>query len=158
MRCFLIFIKDNRDCVLRRSVLIDFDSALICALSLRSARTSSKLEYYWRVIAASWYHNLNIIWKIFKSELEQICNTFSNLSWTFDIEKRRVEEDILSKSINSFSFASIVLKNSIVNVSARAKEEITNSKDVISSLIIDLFWSKISISIDSYSSATCKSL
>ena len=46
---------------------------------------------------------------------------------------------MLSKSINSFSFASIVLKNSIVNVSARAKEEITNSKDVISSLIVDLF-------------------
>ena len=46
MRYFLIFIKDNRNYILRRSVLIDFNSALIYTLSLRNIRTSNRLKYY----------------------------------------------------------------------------------------------------------------
>ena len=46
---------------------------------------------------------------------------------------------MLSKSVNSFSFALIISKNSIIDVFIRVKEEIINSKDVINSLIVDLF-------------------
>ena len=45
---------------------------------------------------------------------------------------------MLLKSINSFSLISIILKNSMISASIRAKEGITNLKGVIGSLIVDL--------------------
>ena len=46
---------------------------------------------------------------------------------------------MLSKSMNSFSLISIILKNFIIDVSIRVEEGITNLKDVMNSLIVDLF-------------------